>query len=556
MIPSDSPTPRPERAPALPVAAVAVPAESTGAAHARTGLLAATLVAGAFAIVLAGVDSELYDLDRHLAPKALALHLTAFAALFLLLPSWRRIELGITATLLAAFVLWTVLSAALATNRWLALHGAGITISGFVLYLAARRVAEDGLTARVIGGLAAAAVLAGGMGIAQAYGADWPLLADSRPPGGTFGNRNFLAHLTAIATPLLAWVLLRGRPAAAVLAFLGLVVAAGTIVLTRSRAAWLGTAVAMFTMIGCAWIGRRTVAEAISPRRMILIGGALAAGAAAAILLPNRLQWRSDSPYAETFTNIASYSEGSGRGRLIQYENSLALVADAPVFGVGPGNWFVHYPRVTSRGDPAFDGDDPIPTNPWPSSDWVAFLVERGPIGVLLLIAAGATAAITCLRRLRGDPQRALAAIALLGTLAAAAVTGAFDAVLLLAAPTGFVFTALGLLLPGTRPVVVRALQPRSRRFLALSAVAGVLLLVVATAGQVAAIAIAGDGSSRARLQTAARFDPGSHRLRLLLARRGGCSVRLPHARAAYRLMPYHDAPERALIACGERPPE
>jgi O-antigen ligase len=551
VIPSE--TPPPDRTPLPPVAPGTAQAAPP---HARTGLLAAALVAGAITIVLAGVDSELYDLERYLAPKALALHLTALASLLILLPSWRRIELGITAALLAAFVLWTILSAALATNRWLALHGAGITVSGFVLYLAARRVAEDGLAPRVIGGLAAAAVLAGGLGIAQAYGAEWPLLADSRPPGGTFGNRNFLAHLTAIATPLLAWVLLRGRAASTVLAFLGLVVAAGTIVLTRSRAAWLGTAVAMLTMIGCAWLGRRTVAEAVSPRRMMLIGAALAAGAAAAILLPNRLQWRSDSPYAETFTTIARYSEGSGRGRLIQYGNSVALVADAPVFGVGPGNWFVHYPRVTSRGDPAFDRDDPIPTNPWPSSDWVAFLVERGPVGVLFLIAAGATAAITCLRRLRGDPLRALAAIALLGTLAAAAITGAFDAVLLLAAPTFFVFTSLGLLLPGTRPVVVRALPPRATRVLGLAAVAAVVLLIVAATGQVAAIAIAGDGSSRARLQTAARFDPGGHRLRLLLARRGGCSVRLPHARAAYRLMPYHDAPERALRACGERPPD
>src|SRR5690606_41436178 len=52
------------------------------------------------------------------------------------------------------------------------------------------------------------------------------------------------------------------------------------------------------------------------------IGCALAAGAAAAIFIPNRLDWRSDSPYAETFTHIAAYSEGSGRGRLIQYRRS------------------------------------------------------------------------------------------------------------------------------------------------------------------------------------------------------------------------------------------
>jgi hypothetical protein len=229
-------------------------------------------------------------------------------------------------------------------------------------------------------------------------------------------------------------------------------------------------------------------------------------------------------------------------------------VPDAPVFGVGPGNWFVHYPRVTSRGDPAFDADDPIPTNPWPSSDWMALLVERGAIGALLLLATIGSAAIAGLRRLRGEPHVALAAIAQLGLMAAVLVTGAFDAVLMLPAPTYFFATALGLLLPASHPVFSRQPSRRVRRTLGTTALVIIAGLTAVTAGQVAAILITRDGGSRAALQLAARFDPGSHRLRLLLARRGSCANRLPHARAAVRLMPHHDAPERALRACGETP--
>src|SRR6185295_3842609 len=94
----------------------------------------------------------------------------------------------------------------------------------------------------------------------------------------------------------------------------------------------------------------------------------------------------------------------SGAGRLVQYENSLALVPGHPLFGVGPGNWFVHYPRVTHAGDPAYAGQQIIPTNPWPSSDWVAMLVERGAVGALLLLAAGVAAAAAATR---GDGERA-----------------------------------------------------------------------------------------------------------------------------------------------------
>ena len=42
----------------------------------------------------------------------------------------------------------------------------------------------------------------------------------------------------------------------------------------------------------------------------------------------------------------------------------LRMAADHPLLGVGPGNWPVEYPRYTFSGDPAFDPEDFIPTNP------------------------------------------------------------------------------------------------------------------------------------------------------------------------------------------------
>jgi O-antigen ligase len=520
----------------------------------RGRIVALFLIIGAVGIVLANVQSTVFDLERHQVPKAFILHLTALGCLLALLPTWRRIELDRTALLFAAFVLWSLLSALLATNRWLAFHAAGIGVSAFILFIAAQRVVREGFGSRVLAGLAAAAVLAGALGVAQAYGADWSWLTDSRPPGGTFGNRNFLAHLLAIAMPLLTLLLLRGRFTGAALAFLGLIIASGAIVLTRSRAAWLGAAAALFVMAGAALYARRSLGSAGAAARTFLMAAAVAAGAAGGIFLPNTLDWRSGSPYAETLTRITSYSEGSGRGRLIQYGNSLDLVARAPIFGVGPGNWFVHYPRVTSDGDPAFAGGDPIPTNPWPSSDWVAMLVERGILGVALLLATFASAAATALRHLRGDARVSLRCSALLGTLVATLVTGAFDAVLLLAAPAFYFAVLLGLLLPPSRGILTRDLRGPARTALVILALGATTLLVTATAGQIASIVIAGDGESRTSLHRAAYFDPGSHRLRLLLARRGPCSDRLPHAHAAERLMPHHDAPARALRACGAAP--
>ena len=148
---------------------------------------------------------------------------------------------------------------------------------------------------------------------------------------------------------------------------------------------------------GSAGSGRTTSLR----RRVLRLAGIAAASLALAMLLPNRLNWRSDSPYLESLTGVANYKEGSGAGRLVQYGNTLRMAADHPVLGVGPGNWPVHYPRYMSPGDPSYDADDIIPTNPWPSSDWMAMLSERGVPGLLLLVLVGASLALGAWARVR-----------------------------------------------------------------------------------------------------------------------------------------------------------
>lgn len=563
------------------------------------------LGAGAVAVVLAGARSRIFQLEPWLAPKEAALGLTALLLFPLLVARWRSIRLSMVDLLLCAFVAWSALSAALATNRWLALASLGVGVSGLVLYAAGRTLAGDGRSRGAVMALAAAASLGAALGVAQAYGLEGVWLAESRPPGGTFGNRNFLAHLAAIAMPLLLYLTLRERAPVALPAALGLAVTAMAIVLTRSRAAWLATAAAGAVMLLAVLLAR---GRPLRGRRVRVLAALVLLGAAvgAALMVPNRLQWRSEAPYADTLTRLADYRGGSGRGRLIQYANTLEMVKEHALLGVGPGNWFVHYPRYTTPLDPSYVAGDPMPTNPWPSSDWVTVAAERGVVGVLLLGLAGVAAAFTALRRLmapepvegtrsprgdvaRGGPpegasvgggadlpgtpprsahaganhERAAArerdaterarAMALLGVLAAATTTGLFDAVLLLAAPTYLVWGSLGLLLPESRPVVERPLGGGAR---AAVLTVGLLLLtaVAGYAGLRTAAVLVADPGSRASLRQAALLDPGGHRMHLHLAKAGSCRARLPHARRAAALLPHHDTPAQALRACGVSP--
>lgn len=514
---------------------------------------AALLVVGALAVVLAWVPSELFDLERYLVPKSLVLHLVALGLLLLGLAPTTRGAWGRTGLLLALFVAWSAASALLATNRWLALAAWGVSFSSAVVFLTARALPR-GLRWPALAGILTAVVVAAALGVAQAYGYQSSWLSDSRPPGGTFGNRNFLGHLAAIAAPALLMTALRARRGGgAALALLGLGVLAALIVLTRSRAAWLGgiggVAAAVVALVFAA---RRGGAPLRSGR--LLAGGVVAAAAiAVAVLVPNDLDWVADAPYAATLGRIADYSEGSGRGRLIQYRNSLALVPRNPIFGSGPGNWFVDYPLVTTDGDPAYAGAEAIPTNPWPSSDWVATLAERGAIGTLLLLAAGGAALAAALRRredghgAEGASESPFAAGAVAGVLCAVFVCGSFDAVLLLPAPALVTWASLGLMLP--RPSARGASWgPGASLWLRRGALTAAAVLALATAAHTTAIALTASSRQTAALARAARLAPGEHRLRLTLARRGG---RCDDARAAARLMPNHQRVTRLAARCG-----
>jgi O-antigen ligase len=515
------------------------------------------LQAGILLVVLAALPYPLFQLDRYTFVKELVMLASALAAALFCLGSARKITVFMVDGLVAGFLALSLLSSMLAANGWLALRGFGLSLAGAGLFWTARTLARGGHGPRLLATLAAAVVLGALTGLAQAYGlVDSELASAARAPGGTFGNRNFMAHLVAIGLPTLLLVTRYARHRLGfVLGSAGAAVAIAGLVLSRSRAAWVGAAAwAVFLAVEGLWAGRLWDDRPLR-RRVAILGGIALAGTLLALLLPNRLNWRSESPYLDSLTGVANYKEGSGRGRLIQYGNTLDMALDHPLLGVGPGNWPVHYPSYMSPGDPSFDADDDIPTNPWPSSDWMAMLSERGLPATLLLLAVGGTMALGAWARVRSGARRtpALGDLTTVATLIALFVVGAFDAVLLLPAPAFFAWTAIGALATSARPIREATLPPGSRRRLtvAVAFVGGALLLH--SVSQVAAMTLAG-GRSREGLELAARIDPGSYRIHMLLAtawrddRR--CDRARPHAERARELFPNHPAPHVVLRAC------
>jgi O-antigen ligase len=466
---------------------------------------------GAIAVVLAATTHKAFELDRFLIPKEFVLHLTAaLAGLFVLrrIP-FRRIDL-----FLIAYLVVSALSAALSTNYWLGMRAFFVSASCIVIFWTARALREAGVEKGLLAGLAFAVVLAAATSLAQAYGVRLDLFSINRSPGGTLGNRNFVAHAAAFGLPICMFVTLHAkRWLGYVVGIIGIGAVTAALVLTRSRAAWLAAAAMLVVFL----IGVLRD-PALWPRFFGIVACAIG-GVAAALLIPNTLRWRSDNPYLDSVTGVVNYEEGSGRGRLVQYERSLLMAARNPILGVGPGNWPVEYPDHAARNDPSMD-DGNMTFNPWPSSDWIAFLSERGVVATLLLAVALLGIALKS-----KDP-------ALWAVLAAAIVTGLFDAVLLLALPGFIVWAALGAL-GGSGGEAPAAVVPWPLTLLLiLVSLAG----TARSAAQIAAMEMYATGTN---LELASRIDPGNYRIHMRLAR--DCD----HALAARALFPHATAARR-----------
>lgn len=513
---------------------------------------------GAILVALAAATFKLYELDRFFVPKELVLHATALLAGLALVRTFRRATFTKADRLLIAFLLLSALSALFATNVWLAGRALAISASGVVLFWCGRALRDAGLARPLLSAVALGVVVAAITALLQTYGLRTDFFSINRAPGGTLGNRNFVAHMAAFGLPVVLLAALGARSLRGyLLGALGCTLVVASLVLTRSRAGWLALGCVLVVLVGAMIVARALRTSGRTWLRLLGVIALTGAGVFGAIYTPNTLRWRSDNPYLESIRGVANYREGSGAGRLVQYRQSLRMTLSNPLLGVGPGNWAVEYPDFAARRDPSLDRSTPGTTsNPWPSSDWISFIAERGPIAAVILGLAFLAIILSGVRQLRGaeSVEEGLGAMALLGTLMAAGVAGAFDAVLLLALPTLFVWVTLGALwqpepLTGTAAVVA----PRRNRTGALALALAALVAgagMVRSAAQLVSIGMATKAESRSALTLAARIDPANYRLRLRLARMTRGDTRCEHALAARSLYPNASAARSLARRC------
>ncbi|MBI5395440.1 MAG: O-antigen ligase family protein, partial [Verrucomicrobia bacterium] len=219
---------------------------------------------------------------------------------------------------------------------------------------------------------------------------------------GTIGNRNFVAGYLALSLPIgVAWLVARARQQAAfsagwLMAWLWVfnyaAVLLVAIALTRSRGAALALALA-----AGAWGLTR-----LRPRARWLVGGIAVIVVAIAAFSPAliqsaKTQWRLDV-------------------RPAIWLGTVRAIAEAPLFGHGPGSFVRAYPA--HRPPEYFDRPKAAPVTDHAHNEFLETAAETGLVGLaafLGVIMVGARAARVAIRRAEDPTLRALAEGASLG---------------------------------------------------------------------------------------------------------------------------------------------
>src|SRR5437588_6677553 len=266
---------------------------------------------GAIAVILAVTTFHAFELDRFFVPKELVLHLAAALAGLVTIGALWRMNVTRVDLLLAGYLALSALSALPATNRWLAMRALAVTASSILLFWIARTLRDAGLARPLLGALALAVVAAAATSLLQTYGLNLEIFSESRAPGGTLGNRNFVAHVAAFGFPLLLLCTLRAARRGTYLRWaIATAFVIATLVLTRSRAAWLAFAAVMLVLFVAMLISAPLRRDRGIWKRVAGLLVITAAIVALSLVVPNALRWHGRNPYLDSVHNLAEYSEG------------------------------------------------------------------------------------------------------------------------------------------------------------------------------------------------------------------------------------------------------
>lgn len=314
------------------------------------------LRAGIFLLPLAFLPNIV---DEFVLPKLLLIRLLVIILGILLLVgwslqgaiTWRRTPLDWP---LLAFIGSAALSSVFAVNQFVAIFGTydrweglfTIVTYALLFWLAAQFTPGEpdarGLTWSLLCSgyiVAGIAVLQSGFGL---LGGGYFAVGGAIRADATLANPDFLGVFLAMLLPIALGKLISQRPFyTRILAANLVIVLAVALVLTYTRAAWIGASIGTVVVLSLRR-GQVHLWPALAFGATLLIGVALIAGAKATQTGNNQVGVV-NTLYARV-VSIADLSAGTESHRLQIWRDTLPLIASRPVLGFGPDNFGVVFP--------------------------------------------------------------------------------------------------------------------------------------------------------------------------------------------------------------------
>ncbi len=311
-----------------------------------------------------------------------------------------------------------------ATNTFLAAMAALHWQTVLICFLVVHSQLKEEREARILLGVLALSLLfVAGLGVIQAlFAVDW--VPQISRPASTFGNANMAAHFLVLLWPVALGLVLastswRGR------GFFGfvLLVSLGYLLQTQTRAALLASLVMVLAWLWAAVYFRKTREGKVLARRLLGAGFALVLAFSLAALSIEGFGERLYDSIGKRIEliELSDGIAGMAKGRAPMFVNTASMVAASMPFGVGGGNWPVHYPAYQNAVLLDKPHGETNASARSPHNDILQLTAEYGVFGMLGLGLVGASL-LSALRGLRSRPfsvaiLQISAAIGLLGLL-------------------------------------------------------------------------------------------------------------------------------------------
>jgi tetratricopeptide (TPR) repeat protein len=306
---------------------------------------------------------------------------------------------------LAAWLIWTVLSAFWATNPIEALIQINrlITFVGIAFIILTITSTQSFRALYLCAGIAG--LLISLIGISQYFGWAFNTVPTVGNPSATFGYRNFAASYVVLLIPCaIAFYLSEKKMVFRLFWASTTVCLILFLIYTRTRGAWLGLAAAFIlaTMIYLKARPQFQVPKSIQWYFLIPIISLIIWAAFIPAHMQQSGKFTFDERKTDAITTLTTaFSPSDARGRLIVWQHTLEMVRDHWLMGVGLGSWQYIYPK--------YDQGDWITHNAAPQrphNDFIWILSETGIIGLILYIWFLSTLGQTLWQQIKRHPTK------------------------------------------------------------------------------------------------------------------------------------------------------